>query len=550
MKKILIIGGVAGGASAAARLRRLDEHAEIILFERGEYISFANCGLPYYIGGEITDQSLLTVQTPKGFNARLNVDVRIFNEVTAIDSVSQTVTVKNVKTGETYTESYDKLILSPGAEPFKPNIEGIQSEKVFTLRNIPDTLQIKNFIEKNNPKSAVVVGGGFIGIEMVENLHHLGLHVTLVEMLNQVIAPIDYDMACSVHHYMKSKGVNLILENGVQSITDHSGRLTITLNKGDIQTDMLIMAIGVRPESGLAASAGLAINERGTIIVNDHMQTSDPNIYAVGDAVEITDFVTGQKGFVPLAGPANKQGRIAADHIYGLNSTYSGTQGSAILKVFDMTVAVTGINEKTAKRLSLDYDKSFIYPSNHATYYPDAKPMLIKTIFEKNSGKILGVQITGFDGVDKRCDVFATAIRAGMTAYDLTELELCYAPPYSSAKDPVNMAGFVIENLLTGKAKSFHWHDIEGLMADESITLLNITTEIEYKNGSINPRCINIPLDELRGRLDELDQSKPVYVVCMVGLRSYAAVRILSQHGLDAYYLSGGYRLYSSIHNN
>jgi len=546
MKKVIIVGGVAGGASAAARLRRLDEHVEIILFERGEHISFANCGLPYYIGGEITSKASLTVQTPQSFKARFNVDVRTFSEVTAIDRDAKTVTVKNYITKETYTEIYCKLILSPGAEPIRPNIEGVHSNKVFTLRNIPDTLKIKDYIETNRPKNAVVIGGGYIGVEMVENLHNAGLDVTLIEMQDQIIAPLDYDMACSVHHYLQSKDVHLILNNGVQSIKDDVDCLTVTLNKGEIQADMLIMAIGVRPESGLAKSAGLIVNERGAIVVNEHMLTSDPSIYAVGDAVEVTDFITGQKGFIPLAGPANKQGRIAADNICGLNSKYTKTQGSAILKVFDMTVATTGINEKTAKRLSLDYDKSFIYSASHATYYPGANLISIKTIFEKNTGKILGVQMTGFDGVDKRCDVFATAIRAGMTAHDLTHLELCYAPPYSSAKDPVNMAGYVIENILTGKTKLFHWHDVENLLGDNNVTLLDISTQAEYTNHSVNG-FINIPIDELRSRLDELDKTKPVYITCMVGLRSYIAARILSQHGFDAYYLSGGKRLYATV---
>jgi len=546
MKKILIVGGVAGGASASARMRRLDEHAEIIMFERGEYISFANCGLPYYIGGEITDATALTVQTPNSFKARLNIDVRVFSEVTSIDRKAKSITVKNIKTGEEYIESYDKLILSPGAEPIKPSIEGINSSKVFTLRNIPDTLKIKDYIEANQPKSVAVIGGGFIGVEMSENLRHLGLDVTLIEMQNQVIAPLDYDMACGVQNYMESKGIKLALGNGVKSIVDNGNTLTIMLNEGETQADMLIMAIGVRPESDLAKVAGLSVNERGSIVVNDNMLTSDPNIYAVGDAVEITDFVTGQKGFVPLAGPANKQGRIAADNIYGLDNKYTGTQGSSILKIFDMTVATTGINEKTAKRLGFDYDKSITFSASHATYYPGAKMICIKTVFEKVTGKILGAQITGFDGVDKRCDVFATAIRAGMTAYDLTELELCYAPPYSSAKDPVNMAGFVIENLLNGNSKCFHWDDVESLLNNKNVTLLDIRTKMEFTNGAING-FINIPLDELRSRLDELDKSKPVYVTCMVGLRSYFATRILLQNGFDAYYLSGGYSLYSSI---
>ncbi|MCL1859195.1 MAG: DsrE/DsrF/DrsH-like family protein [Oscillospiraceae bacterium] len=547
MSKILIIGGVAGGATAAARLRRLDEHAEIIMFERGEYISFANCGLPYYIGGEIKDKEDLTLQTPGSFHKRFNVDVRIQSEVFSIDREAKKVSVKNLQTGESYEESYDKLILSPGAAPFVPNIDGADNAKVFTLRNIPDTYKIKDFIDNNSPESAVIVGGGFIGIEMAENLKNAGLDVTLVEMADQVIAPIDYDMACDVHRHIEQKGVKLILKDAVKSISDiNNGSLSVKLSSSEIIADMLIMAVGVKPESQLAKNAGLDVNERGGIIVNESMQTSDPNIYAVGDAVETTDFVTGQAAMIPLAGPANKQGRIAADNICGLNSKYTGTQGSSILKVFDMTVASTGINEKTAKKLGLMYDKSFTYSASHANYYPGAVNMSVKTIFEKETGKILGVQITGFDGVDKRCDVLATAIRAGMTAYDLTKLELCYAPPYSSAKDPVNMAGYVIENLITGKVKNFHWHDVDGLPRDGNVTLLDTRSVIEYENGHIDG-FINIPLDELRGRLAELDKNKKIYVTCQVGLRGYIAARILTQNGFDAYNLSGGYRLYNSI---
>lgn len=545
-KKVLIVGGVAGGATAAARLRRLDEKANIIMFERGEYISFANCGLPYYIGGDIKEKSALTLQTPLSFNSRFNVDVRVQSEVTAINPKNKSVTVKNHATGEVYEESYDKLILSMGAEPIKPNIEGINSDTVFTLRNIPDTYKIKDYIENKKPRSAAVVGGGFIGVEMAENLRAAGLQVTLIEMADQVIAPIDYDMASDVHRHIESKGVKLMLGNAVRYISENGNSLKIALNSGEVNADMLIMAIGVRPETKIAKDAGIVLNERGSIIVDDHMQTNEPDIYAVGDAVEITDYITGNKGFVPLAGPANKQGRVAADNICGLDSVYTGTQGSSILKVFDLTVASTGINEKTAKRLGLNYDKSFTYSANHASYYPGAVNMSIKTIFEKETGRILGAQIVGYEGADKRCDVFAVAIRAKMTAFDLTKLELCYAPPFGSAKDPVNMAGFVIENLLTGKVKNFHWHDIANLPRDGSVTLLDTRTVLEYENGAIDG-FINIPLDSLRKRLSELDKSKPVYVTCQVGLRGYVAARILSQNGFDVYNLSGGYRLYHSI---
>ena len=545
-KRILIIGGVAGGASAAARLRRLDEHAEIILFEKGGFISFANCGLPYYIGGKIENRSDLLLQTPESFHRRFHVDVRIFSEVTAIDRTNQSVVVRNHQTGESYSERYDDLILSPGAEPIKPPIPGLDSDRVFTLRNIPDTDRIKASIAEYNPRSAAVIGGGYIGVEMAENLREAGLDVTVVEMQNQVIAPLDYDMACEVHRHMESKGVKLLLETALQSVRADNRRLHLNLSSGTLDVDILILSIGVRPETKLARDAGLRLNDRGSILVDERMQTSDAHIYAVGDAVEVTDFVTGEKAFIPLAGPANKQGRIAADQICGMDSRYKGTQGSAILKVFDMTVATTGINEKAAKRLGIGYDKVFTYSPSHATYYPGAQSMTIKMLFEKNTGKILGAQVVGFEGSDKRCDVIATAIRFGATAKDLAELELCYAPPFSSAKDPVNMAGFVIDNLLSGKARHFHWHDVDALPRDGSVTLVDTRTAAEYEMGHM-AGFINIPVDELRDRLKELDKSKPVYLTCEVGLRGYIACRILSQHGFTCYNLDGGYRLYSSI---
>lgn len=549
MSKILIIGGVAGGATAAARLRRLDENTEIIMFEKGEYISFANCGLPYYIGGEIVDKSSLTLQTPKSFHARFNIDVRNFTEVTSIDRTAKKVTAVNQVTGKSYEESYDKLILSMGAEPIRPNIEGNNNPKVFTLRNIPDTYRIKNYIDENHPKSAAVIGGGYIGVEMAENLHRAGLQVTIIEMMNQVIAPIDYDMACEVHSHIRSKGVELILGKAVKAITDDGKEMTIMLDAGEIQADMVIMAIGVHPDTDIAKKAGVQINARGSITVNENMVTSDKDIYAVGDAVEVTDFITGQKAFIPLAGPANKQGRIAADHICGIDSKYAGTQGSSILRVFDMTVAATGTNEKNAIKNGLDYDKVFTYSASHASYYPNASNMSIKTIFEKKTGRILGVQIAGYDGVDKRCDVFATAIRFGAAAFDLCKLELCYAPPYSSAKDPVNMAGYVIENVLQGHVKNFHWHEVERLLDDPGAILLDTRTNAEYERGKMDG-FQNIPLDELRQRMNELDKSKRIYVTCQIGLRGYAAARILAQNGYDVYNLSGGYRLYNLIYGD
>ncbi len=544
--KILIIGGVAGGASAAARLRRLDEKAEIVLFERGHYISFANCGLPYYIGGQIKDKDALTLQTPESFKARFNIDVRIENEVIKINPENKSIVVSDLKTGSTYEECYDKLILAPGAEPLRPPIPGIESDRVFTLRNIPDTYRIKEFIEEKRPKSAIVVGGGYIGIEMAENMQEAGLEVTVVELMEHIIGPLDSDIAAEVRQHVESKGVHVLLETGVTAFEDTGSGLLVSLNNGEKRpSDMVILSVGVRPESGLAKAAGIELNPKGSIIVDEQMRTSVQDIYAVGDAVEIVNFVTGEKGFIPLAGPANKQGRIAADHICGIASRYNGTQGSSILKCFDMTVAATGINEKTAQAGGIDYEKIFTYSPSHASYYPEAVSMSIKLLFEKKTGKVLGAQLAGFDGVDKRCDVLATAIRAGMTVYDLTELELCYAPPYSSAKDPVNMAGYVAENILTGKVKIVHWHDLEKI-DKENATLLDVRTKMEYENGHIDG-FINIPLDELREHLGDIAKEKTVYVTCQIGLRGYIASRILSQNGFDCFNLSGGYRLYKIL---
>ena len=544
--KIVIVGGVAGGASAAARLRRLDEDAEIIMFERGGYISFANCGLPYYIGGEIEDRGELELQTPDSFNERFNVDVRVFSEVVGISRADKSVTVKNVKTGEVYSEGYDKLILSPGASPIVPPIKGADNPKVFTVRTIPDAVEVREYIVNERPGSAAIIGGGYIGVEMAENLKLTGLDVTIIEMAEHVIASLDYDMACDVQNYMRKNGIRLMLSNGLKSITEQDGTLALTLQNGELTADIVIMAVGVRPESGLAKDAGLAVNERGAIIVDEFMRTSDESIYAVGDVVETTELVTGSKGLTPLAGPANKQGRIAADNICGIPSKYRGTQGSAVLKIFDMTVAVTGITEAVAASRNLSYDKVFTFSASHAGYYPGGRDMSVKTVFEKETGKILGAQIVGYDGVDKRCDVLAVAIRAGMTAYDLAELELCYAPPFSSAKDPVNFAGYVIENLLTGKMKQFHWHDIAALPRDGSALLLDVRTPGEYSGGFIEG-FVNIELDSLRDNLEQLDKSKPVYVHCRSGLRSYIACRILTQHGFDCHNLSGGFRLYDAI---
>lgn len=539
--KILIIGGVAGGASAAARLRRLNEHAEIIILEKGGFISFANCGLPYFIGNVITDKNMLTLQTPESFRARFNIDVRIFNEAIRIDSEKKSVLIRNLQTNTDYEEDYDVLILSPGAEPVRPAIEGIDSENVFTLRNIPDTFKIKDYIHTHSPKTAVVVGGGYIGAEMAENLKHAGLDVSIVELSSHLIAPLDADMACDVHQYITAAGIRLFLNNGVTAIKDGK----VILQHGEIDADMVIMSVGVRPETSLAKAAGLQTNARGSIIVNSHMQTSDSAIYAVGDAVEVTDFVSKNPAFLPLAGPANKQGRVAADHICGFDSEYTGTQGSAILKLFDMTVAATGLNERAAKAAGIDYDKTYIYSADHASYYPGAKNMSVKALWDKKTHRILGAQIIGFDGVDKRIDVIAAAIRFGAKITDLTTLELCYAPPFGSAKDPVNMLGFTAENIISGKLKQFFWEDVDKLPRDGSVTLLDVRTPFERAVGHIDG-FIHIPLDVLREHLDKLPKDKPVYVHCFSGMRSYIACRLLMGNGYDAYNLAGGFRLFES----
>ena len=542
--KVVIVGGVAGGSSAAARLRRLDEKAEIIVLERGPYISFANCGLPYYIGGEIKKKSALTLQTPQSFKSRFNVEVRVNNEVTSIDPAAKTVTVRTAE-GE-YTESYDKLILSPGAAPIVPPLPGADGSCVFTLRSIPDTERIREYVEEEFPDSAVVIGGGYIGVEMAENLKKAGVETTIVELSDHLIAPLDYDMACEVHQYARSQGLNLVLQNGVTAIEDNGGKMTVKLNDGSIETDMVILSVGVRPDTVLAKQAGLELNARGALLVDSHMLTSNPDIYAVGDAVEVTDFVTKQKAYVPLAGPANKQGRIAADNICGIPSEYKQTQGSSVLKLFDMTIAMTGVNERAAKAAGLDYDKMYTFNQSHASYYPGAHGISMKVLYEKKTGRLLGAQLIGYDGVDKRCDVLAVAIRAGMTASDLTELELCYAPPFGSAKDPVNYAGYAIENVRTGKIKAFHWDEVASLPRDGSVTLLDVRTPAERENGAIEG-FIGIPVDELREHISELDPKKPVYVHCQSGLRSYIACRILAGYGFDCWNLTGGYRFYSLV---
>lgn len=541
----LIIGGVAGGATVAARLRRMDEKANIILFERGKCVSYANCGLPYYIGDTINNREKLFVQTAKGFTDRFRIDIRTEQEVTAIRPDKKEVEIKNLSTGETYTETYDKLVLSPGAEPLRPGIEGIGSKKIFTLRNVPDTDTIKNYVNTENPKRAIVVGGGFIGLEMAENLHDLGIQVDVVEMANQVMAPLDFSMAAIVHRQLTDKGVGLHLEDGVSRFEEKDGGVTVHLRSGkQIATDMVLLSIGVRPETKLAKDAGLAIGERGGIAVNDYMQTSDADIYALGDAVEVRHLVTGQPALIPLAGPANKQGRIVADNIvFGNKKKYPGSIGTSIAKVFDLTVAAAGANAKLLQQNNIPYISSYTHGASHAGYYPGAVPLSIKILFAPENGKLLGAQIVGFNGVDKRIEMLAQVIQRGGTVHDLAELEHAYAPPYSSAKDPVNMAGFVAENILNKKSRIIQWRELAELPADT--IRIDVRTHDEYKLGTI-PGFINIPVDELREHLDELPKEKPIVVTCAVGLRGYLAYRILVQNGFKhVRNLSGGYKTWS-----
>ena len=541
----LIIGGVAGGATVAARLRRMDEKANIILFERGKYVSYANCGLPYYIGDTINNREKLFVQTAKGFTDRFRIDIRTEQEVTAIRPDKKEVEIKNLSTGETYTETYDKLVLSPGAEPLRPGIEGIGSKKIFTLRNVPDTDTIKNYVNTENPKRAIVVGGGFIGLEMAENLYDLGIQVDVVEMANQVMAPLDFSMAAIVHRQLTDKGVGLHLEDGVSRFEEKDGGVTVHLRSGkQIATDKVLLSIGVRPETKLAKDAGLAIGERGGIAVNDYMQTSDADIYALGDAVEVRHLVTGQPALIPLAGPANKQGRIVADNIvFGNKKKYPGSIGTSIAKVFDLTVAAAGANAKLLQQNNIPYISSYTHGASHAGYYPGAVPLSIKILFAPENGKLLGAQIVGFNGVDKRIEMLAQVIQRGGTVHDLAELEHAYAPPYSSAKDPVNMAGFVAENILNKKSRIIQWRELAELPADT--IRIDVRTHDEYKLGTI-PGFINIPVDELREHLDELPKEKPIVVTCAVGLRGYLAYRILVQNGFKhVRNLSGGYKTWS-----
>lgn len=545
--KVVIIGGVAGGASAAARLRRLDERAEIIVFERSGFVSYANCGLPYYIGGTIAEKRELTLQTPESFWNRFRIRVKTKHEVLAIDPAAKTVTVKDLSTGKTFTESYDKLVLSPGAMPTRPPLPGIDSERVFSLRTVEDTLRIHDYVRREKPQSAVLVGGGYISIEVAENLRELGLDVTIVQRPKQLMNTLDYDMATFVHAKLREKGIRLELGRSVSGFKERDGQIFTLIDGQDpLPADLVLLAIGVTPDSGLAKQAGLALGIKGSIVVNDRMETSAPDIYAVGDAVQVKHAVTGQDALIALAGPANKQGRIAADNICGLDSRYRGSQGSSIIKVFDLTVASTGLTEKAAASAGIDADCVVLSPGSHASYYPGARPMTMKVVFEKGTFRLLGAQIAGGEGVDKRIDVLAVALHAGMRADELKDLDLAYAPPYSSAKDPVNMAGFMVENLKRRLVRQWHWDEEPSLARDGSITLLDVRTAAEYERGHIDG-FRNIPVDELRERLGELDRDKPLYVICQSGLRSYIACRILAQEGFDCRNFSGGYRFYAAV---
>lgn len=545
--KILIVGGVAGGASVAARLRRMDEQAEIILFERGEYISYANCGLPYYIGGTISDRDNLFIQTVDGFSKRFKIDIRVLQEVICINRENKSITIQNLITNKEYTESYDKLILSTGTEPVKPPIKGIDSRKIFTLRNVPDTDKIKNFLITHKSQKAVVIGGGFIGLEMVENLHDAGLEVQLVEKADQVMAPIDFSMAAIVHQQLRQKGVELYLKEGVTSFLEEENGVRIVLESGrELISDMVIFSIGVRPDIKIVKDAGLELGTTGGIKVNSYMQTSDNNIYALGDAVEVLNPIITKQMLIPLAGPANKQARIVADNILEDNKyIYPGTIGTSIAKVFDLTVAATGLSSKVLNRECIEHISSFTHGSSHAGYYPGASQLSVKVNFSPLTGKLLGAQVVGKEGADKRIELFSEVIKKGGTIYDLMDIEHAYAPPYSSAKDPVNMAGFVADNILKGKMKIAQWRDIEKISLAKT-TLLDVRTSEECSEGYIKG-AMNIPLDELRSRIKEIPKEKDVLIYCAVGLRGYIASRILAQYGFsNVLNLSGGYITYAT----
>jgi NADPH-dependent 2,4-dienoyl-CoA reductase/sulfur reductase-like enzyme/peroxiredoxin family protein/rhodanese-related sulfurtransferase/TusA-related sulfurtransferase len=543
MKKILVVGGVAGGASFAARMRRLDESARIIMFDKGDYISFANCGLPYFIGDTIKERGNLIIQTPEKFKARFGVEVRVGSEVTAVNAAEKKITVTTKDSA--YEESYDFLLLAPGCTPIKPPVPGIDSPAVHTLRTIPDADAIRAMIDKNKVKSAVVVGGGFIGLEMAEELRRRGIDVSIVELLDQVFAPADREMAGPLHQHLILNGVRLMLGRGLNRIVDDGGKAAAILDDGvSLPADLIILAVGVRPDTAFLKESGIALSQRGAIVVDESLRTNTADVFAVGDAVEVTDFVSGTKTLIPLAGPANRQGRIAADNVAGLASVYRNTQGTAICKIFDLTAAVSGLNEKSLRRLGIPFMKSYTHSASHASYYPGAYPLSIKILFAPDTGRLLGAQVIGRDGVDKRIDVFATAIRHRLTVDDLAELELAYAPPYGSAKDPVNVAGFTAQNILRKRMQVFFAEDVAGIDPKKQL-LLDVRTIEEHDQGTI-PGARNIPLDGLRGRLGELDRSREIFVFCQVGLRGYLATRILEQHGFAARNLSGGYKTWSA----
>ena len=545
--KTVIVGGVAAGATAAARIRRLDENAEILIFERSGYISYANCGLPYYIGGVIEQEAELTLQTPEAFSARFRIDARVRHEVTAIHPERKTVSVTNLESGREWEEPYDRLLLAPGAKPVVPPLPGLSSQRLFTLRTVEDTLRIRSYIEKKRPRSAVLIGGGFIGVELAENLRRLGLEVTVAEGRSQLLAPFDADMASFLHCEMRKHGVRLALGQTVTGFEETADGLRVLLKDAEpLTADLAILAIGVAPDSRLAAQAGLKTGVRGSILVNDRMETSVPDVYAAGDAVQVTHLISGQETLISLAGPANRQGRIAADNICGRDSRYPGSLGSSVLRVFDLTAASTGLNETAAAQAGIDADSVILSPMNHAGYYPGGQLMTMKVVFEKHTYRLLGAQIIGYDGADKRIDVIAAAILGGLNAIGLKDLDLAYAPPYSSAKDPVNMAGFLIENLATGTVRQLHADQADTLPKDGSVILLDVRTDEEYAAGRIDG-FLHIPLDQLRERLPEIRPGKPVYVLCQSGLRSYIACRILTGRGYECFNLAGGFRLYQAV---
>lgn len=540
--RLLIIGGVAGGATAAARARRVDEHAEIILFERGEYISFANCGLPYYIGDVIRSRDDLLVTTPQALRDRYRIDIRVLHEVVSIDRGRRQVHVRDIATGRTYDESYDRIILSPGAEPFRPDIEGFDDERVFSLRNIPDSDRIKALVDKDRPRDAVVIGGGFIGIEMAENLAQRGVKTTILEMLDQVMPQLDYEMAGLVHAHLRDRGVALMLGEGLKSFAKEDGRLIVNTTKGrSVTCDLAILSVGIRPENRLAREAGLILSERGHIVVDQTMATSDPTIYAIGDAVSVRDYLLGLPVNTALAGPANKQGRIAADNALGRRSLFSGTLGTSIAKIFDLTAASTGMNEKALKAAKVPHLVSYTHSGSHASYYPGAETLSIKLVFTPGTGRLLGAQVVGGEGSDKRIDVLATAIHGRTSVFDLEELELAYAPPYSSAKDPVNMAGFVAANMIKGDVATITWDELSKIDRGSHV-LIDLRNRDELRVSGVIEGAVHIPLNELRERLDELDRTKTMIPFCAAGLRGYIAHRILVQHGFRSRNLSGGYR--------